>query len=219
MGPDFTFLQPPQATRPVASRGEQNEHRPNGVDDQSAALRRRCSDKGPGPDLPPLRGRVFFRRQTDDSATVLTTFNRWWDRLCSRHGLDPRQPVLEETGYHAIQLIKSAMQRSDQVGAAALYRQRDVVVVVADDGEGLGSSVDEVIAGYARSRDLIDSLMFADSFVVASSGWELSKNRQGTVTFKAVGKPGPGTRVEIAKRLPVRGKGPAPSSGTADLED
>ncbi len=147
-----------------------------------------------------MRDRIAFRRRTDDIDAVLPRFNGWWDAFCRQHGLDPRDEIPNDFGYHVVELVKNGLMAGDRVFVAASISRRHVTAVVQDDGPGLASPDQNRRLSLGEGYGLDGAIEFADEIKIEARGRLHWKTPLG-MRAADVALSRPGTRIFLRKSL------------------
>jgi hypothetical protein len=151
------------------------------------------------PDARRVRDRIAFRRRSDDLNVVLPRFNRWWDALCRQHGLDPRDDIASDFGYHVVELVKNGLLAGDRVFVGASISRRDLAALVQDEGPGIANPIEDQKLSLGEGHGLQGVVEFADQLRIESRDrvyWKTPLGIQGQAQAMR-----PGTRIFLRRSL------------------
>jgi len=167
--------------------------------DEAIMLERRKSSDVP-PDSRRVRDRIAFRRQSDDSETILPRFRLWWETLCSQHGLDARDARCRDFARHVAALVRNGIEAGDRVLVGAAVTRRDLAATIQDDGPGFSNALERRRLSRGQGLGYEEAIEFADELKIESRGrlnWKTPLGmREAEVPLSR-----PGTRIFLRKSL------------------
>lgn len=167
--------------------------------DEAIMLERRKSSDVP-PDSRRVRDRIAFRRQSDDSETILPRFRLWWETLCSQHGLDARDARCRDFARHVAGLVRNGIEAGDRVLVGAAVTRRDLAATIQDDGPGFSNALERRRLSRGQGLGYEEAIEFADELKIESRGrlnWKTPLGmREAEVPLSR-----PGTRIFLRKSL------------------